>query len=117
METAQRILLSVVSASVFSACDFLSARWAKQGFDPRAWELWLFIATAPVGYFLFAWLNARTSLAESGGVVNVLIAVETVLLGLLYYGDRLSTAQWCGIALGFVSLALIFLGGGRPAPT
>lgn len=99
-----KVLLIAVAASLFTMCDALAADWAKNG---RTRSLLLVLALGPIAYLTFGYLAKKTPLALVGGYVNVAIVVGTTLVGVVLFGDALSTRQWCGIGLAIAGLVLM----------
>jgi drug/metabolite transporter (DMT)-like permease len=102
-------------AFLFTVCDSLCAAWAKRGARSA---LTAALVLGPFSYLAFAYVNTRLPLAVVSGWVNVTMAVMTMLVGLLVFGERdvLTSRQWVGCALAVVSLVLL-LGPGPDTPS
>ncbi len=96
--------LTVFSAAFFILCDTLSTGWAK---DHRTTTLAILIVLSPTAYLLFGILASRVNLAVAGSLVNLMIMIGSVLVGLLYFKERLTVLQWTGIGFGMVAVALL----------
>jgi drug/metabolite transporter (DMT)-like permease len=99
-----QVLLILGAAALFTLCDSLAADWGR---SDRARSLVLVLAVGPVAYLLFGYLARHTPLALVSGYVNVTMAVGTMLVGVLVFGDVLSARQWCGIGLAVGGLVLL----------
>lgn len=98
--------LAVVAALailLFSAGDTLAAAWGKTG---RWWWLLGMLVTGNLAWLLFAYLNKSWPLAVVSGVVNLGLALLSVLAGWLIFGERLQTLEKVALAVGMVALAL-----------
>lgn len=93
------------SALLFILSDSLSANWGKNG---NVWSLVIMCFVAPVGYVLFGLLNRNTSLSVSSGLVNIFLIIGTILIGIFYFDDVLTTRQSFGLI--FAIIAVILLG-------
>jgi drug/metabolite transporter (DMT)-like permease len=100
--------LTLFSASFFILCDLLSTNWAK---SPSAPLLAVLIVLSPVAYLLFGVLASRVNLAVAGSLVNLMIMIGSVLVGLLYFKDRLTVVQSIGIGFGVIAVVLLSLRG------
>jgi drug/metabolite transporter (DMT)-like permease len=102
------LLLTVLAAAAFVACDGLAAHWGKTG---NRLSFVAFCILSPMGYLLFGYLNRFQKLAVAGIVVNLAIAIGTVAVGLILFHEHLSRRETLGLILGLVSIYVI--GGGK----
>ncbi|MBX4189552.1 hypothetical protein KW785_03100 [Candidatus Parcubacteria bacterium] len=84
--------------------------FAKEYSLKGGWPLWF---AAIAGYIICNafWLYALKSgsgLARGGTIFAVATAITVVILGVHFYHESLKPLQYGGIALGIVSLVLIF---------
>jgi multidrug transporter EmrE-like cation transporter len=98
--------LTLFSAGFFILCDTLSTSWAK-GSSRTA--LAILIVLSPTAYLLFGLLASRVNLAVAGSLVNLMIMLGSVLVGLLYFKERVTGLQWTGIAFGVIAVTLLSL--------
>ncbi len=104
MEFVYRILLVLVTAAFFVTCDTLSAHWGRNG---GILYLLLIINLAPIGYFLFAFLNRSNSLSISSGMVNMVIIIGTIAIGVFGFHDALTAKQIIGLILAVCAVILM----------
>jgi len=88
---------------LFSAGDTLAAAWGKTG---RWWWLLGMLVTGNLAWLLFAYLNKTWPLAVVSGVVNLGLALLSVLAGWLIFGERLLPLEKVALAVGVVALGL-----------
>lgn len=93
-------------AGMFILCNSLSTHW---GTTENRNSLIAFVALSPVSYGLFALINKRIDLAIAGALVNTMIAVGTVLVGVLLFKEQLSTLQYVNIGFAIASVTLLNL--------
>jgi multidrug transporter EmrE-like cation transporter len=91
-------------AACFIVCDIISALWAKTN---NIKYLLAVILLAPFGYIFFGFLNSRYQLSEVGGWVNIAIAVGTVSIGIVFFGDELTARKMAGLVLAFIAVVLL----------
>jgi drug/metabolite transporter (DMT)-like permease len=96
--------LTLVSSGFFILCDSLSANWAKAG--SRS-SLAVVVVLSPAAYLLFGLLASRVNLAVAGSLVNLMIMIGAVLVGMLYFKEHVTAAQWFGIGLGVVAILIL----------
>jgi drug/metabolite transporter (DMT)-like permease len=76
---------------------------------PRT-KLPLVIFSAFIGNLLpaFSFAIALTRIDGSlGGIMNSLSPIWVVLIGVLFYGDKIAIEKWVGLLIGFLGLALL----------
>ena len=96
---------------VEALADVLAKEWSLR----RGWVLWLGAIAAYVlanTFWLFA-LKAGSGLARGGIIFSVASAILAAGLGLVLYHEDVSKAQFLGIALGVISIVLIFWPAGK----
>lgn len=99
-----KYFLILCSASAFIAADAFSANWGKTG---HGLSLMLMLIAGCLGYLLFGLLNQKTSLAVSGGLVNVTLVVGSLAVSFFYFEEILSIRQLIGIFFACVAIALM----------
>ena len=104
MNQLSPILLVIISATLLILGDALAAKWGRNG--GSALLLSLFVIP-PIGYIFFGYLNASKGLAVSSGLVNVAILVGSILVGLFFFEEELSSRQWLGLCMAGVSIVLL----------
>jgi drug/metabolite transporter (DMT)-like permease len=75
-------------------------------------KLPLVIFSAFIGNLLpaFSFAIAMTRIDGSlGGIMNSLSPIWVVLIGVLFYGDKIALEKWMGLLIGFLGLALLTL--------
>ena len=84
--------------------DSLSKVWSLKNTNS-----WLIVSLAIyfLGSLFFAFAIKKSSLSLVVAVAPLAIALTGLLLGYFYFGERLSTIQYFGIAFGFVALTLL----------
>jgi len=96
--------LTLASTGFFILCDSLSANWAKVG---SRLSLAVVVVRSPTAYLLFGHLAGRVNLAIAGSLVNLMIMIGAVLVGILYFKERVTSFQWVGIALSAVAILIL----------
>jgi len=104
MELLYRVFLVLLTASFFIICDTMSAYWGRNG---GVIYLILIINLAPIGYFLFAFLNRTNSLSISSGLVNMMLIIGTVSIGIFGFHDALTIRQMVGLTFSIIAVALM----------
>ena len=96
----------LICAAMFILCDGFSAHWGKTG---SGRSLAVVMLLSPVSYWAFAVINTRLNLAVTGALVNTIVVAGAVLVGALVFKEEVSVAQYIGIALALISIALLNL--------
>jgi multidrug transporter EmrE-like cation transporter len=96
--------LTLFSAGFFILCDSLSANWAKTSSISSVATV---VVLSPLAYLLFGLLASRVNLAIAGALVNLMIMIGAVLVGLLYFKERVAMLQWVGISFGVVAIVIL----------
>lgn len=96
-----------LSALFFAGGEFFSKKFAL---NPRA----IFVAYILLMYIIgtLAWLPAilqKNQLSIVGAIWSVLSLLATVLIGVLIFGERLSTIGILGVIAAFVAIVLLSL--------
>ncbi|KTT13765.1 hypothetical protein NS2R_03100 [Pseudomonas oryzihabitans] len=55
-------------------------------------------------------LRQGVDLALGGVLFGVIVAIGLVLIGTLFFGEKLSTSQWIGVVVGIFSIGLLAYG-------
>ena len=98
--------LVLLCAGMFILCDGLSAHWGKTG---SGRSLLMAMLLSPICYSAFAFINTRLDLSVTGALVNTLVVVGGALVGVVFFKEQLSSAQYLGIALAVLSVTLLNL--------
>jgi len=113
-----------VAAADFGAVPLVEARLALGGLilTPFLWRaraqfsaaLWLRIAgiaaiNSVTPFVLFAW-GAERAPAGIGAITNAMTVMFTVLVGFLFFGERISARRLIGLTAGFVGVAVLASG-------
>jgi drug/metabolite transporter (DMT)-like permease len=113
-----------VAAADFGAVPLVEARLALGGLilTPFLWRaraefsagLWLRIAAiaainSVTPFVLFAW-GAERAPAGIGAITNAMTVMFTVLVGFLFFGERISARRLTGLTAGFVGVAVLASG-------
>jgi drug/metabolite transporter (DMT)-like permease len=113
-----------VAAGDFGAVPLVEARLALGGLilTPFLWRaraeftagLWLRIAgiaaiNSVTPFVLFAW-GAERAPAGIGAITNAMTVMFTVLVGFLFFGERISARRLIGLTAGFVGVAVLASG-------
>ncbi len=89
---------------VFTLCDSLSANWGKTG----DWKSIVFVCIlSPITYLVFGLLNQKIDLGVAGSLVNLIIVIGTVLVGMFYFQEVLTTTQFLGLFLACCAIVLL----------
>ena len=97
-------LLVFACSAAFVFTDSLSAHWGKNG---GTTPLILVLIFAPLGYLLFAYVTKVTGLAVGAAIVNTAIVIGGVLVGLLLFGEVLTSRQILGLIFAFIAIILM----------
>lgn len=97
------VLAAVLAIVLFSVGDTLAAAWGKTG---RWWWFAGMFVAGNLAWVLFALLNKSLPLAVVSGIVNVGLALVSILAGWLIFGEKLLPLEKVAIAVGIVSLVL-----------
>ncbi len=95
----------IFGAVIFYASgDFLAKMWSLKNSST-----WLTAALAIyfLGSLLFTLAVRKSSLSLAVATAPLAIALTGLIFGYFYFGERLSTVQYLGVALGFIALALL----------
>jgi drug/metabolite transporter (DMT)-like permease len=113
-----------VAAADFGAVPLVEARLALGGLilTPFLWRaraefsarLWLRIAAiaainSVTPFVLFAW-GAERAPAGIGAITNAMTVMFTVLVGFLFFGERIGARRLIGLTAGFVGVAVLASG-------
>jgi drug/metabolite transporter (DMT)-like permease len=113
-----------VAAADFGPVPLVEARLALGGLilTPFLWRaraqftagLWLRIAAiaainSVTPFVLFAW-GAERAPAGIGAITNAMTVMFTVLVGFLFFGERISARRLIGLSAGFVGVAVLASG-------
>ena len=101
-------ILALMATSSFVLCDSLSAYWAKGN---RTWPIVVVILLSPAGYLFFAYLNKYQKLGVAGMIVNLGIAIGSVVVGFLVFKERLTPREMIGAVIGIIAIYVIASGG------
>jgi drug/metabolite transporter (DMT)-like permease len=104
------LFLVVVAAILFVGVDSLSALWARQGNygSQRAlFYLASMCVVGPIAYALFGYLTQRVGVSVTSGLVNTSIVIGTILVGILFFHDAVTTRQIIGLVLAVLAVALL----------
>jgi multidrug transporter EmrE-like cation transporter len=99
------IVWLVVSAIFFAVGEFLSKKFAL---SPRFLYVILILIIYSLG--VLAWLPAilqRNSLSIVGTIWSVLSLLTTILIGVLIFGEKLSTLGIVGIIMAMLAIILL----------
>jgi multidrug transporter EmrE-like cation transporter len=102
------IIWLVLSAIFFAVGEFLSKKFAL---SPKFSYIVLIIIIYSIG--VLAWLPAilqKNSLSIAGTIWSVLSLLTTILIGVLIFGEKLSTMSIMGMGLAFTAIILLYLG-------
>jgi multidrug transporter EmrE-like cation transporter len=99
-----RLITILLCALLFVVCDTLAANWGKNGSTS---SLVAVIFLAPFSYLLFGYLNQHYPLSVVSAWVVVILCICTVLIGIFYFKDPLTTRQMVGLALAIVAISLL----------
>ncbi len=97
----------IVSTLFFAIGEFLSKKFALA----PGWTIFALIVVVDV-LSVTAWLPAiveKNHLSTTGVVWSIASLVMTALIGILVFGERLTTLQGIGIVLGVAAVALLSL--------
>ncbi len=98
----------ILSALFFAVGEFMSKKFAL---GPKFFWVVLILCAYTLG--TLAWLPAivqRNSLSIAGAIWSVLSLLATVLIGVLIFGEKLSTLGIIGIITAFVAIVLLSIG-------
>lgn len=99
----------LLSALFFATGEFFSKKFALA---PKMTLVFLVLCAYTLG--TLAWLPAilqKNQLSIVGVLWSVLSLLATVLIGVLLFGEKLSTAGWFGIFFGALSIVLLSANG------
>ena len=100
--------LLVAAVAVAAMGNAASAHWANQ---PHKLSIWLLaiVLLAPLVFITFGLVAARTGLAVAAGTVDLSLTLVTFVIGLVAFGEwnRVSTAQYVGMALAVAGIGLL----------
>ncbi|MEK7635348.1 MAG: hypothetical protein AAB446_02895 [Patescibacteria group bacterium] len=102
------IVWLVVSALFFAGGEFLSKKFAL---SPKLPYVILIVCIYALG--TLAWLPAilqKNSLSIAGTIWSVMSLVATVLIGVLIFGEKLSTLGIIGVITAMVAIVLLSIG-------
>ena len=95
----------LISILFYAVGEYISKTWAN---SPSTSELWAVIAASAMSAFF--WLPAlftKNHLAIVGTTWIVLATITTIILGVVFFGEKLSALQWMGVALALTSLVIL----------
>ncbi len=95
----------LLSIFFYAIGEFISKTWAN---SPSHGEMWVVIAASAFSALL--WLPAlftKNHLAIVGTSWIILATAVTILLGVVFFGEKLTLIQWFGVTLAFISLLIL----------
>ncbi|WP_354634878.1 hypothetical protein [Planktothricoides raciborskii] len=96
--------LVLFCGGLFTFCDSLSANWGKTG----DWKSMAVVCLlSPTTYLIFGILNQKIDLGIAGSLVNLLIMIGTVLVGIFYFHEVLTSTQLLGLFLACLAIVLL----------
>ena len=95
----------IISVSFYAVGEFVSKTWAN---SPSATEVALVvIANGLSALFWLPALFSQNKLVDVGISWLVLAAVATLIIGIGFFGERLSVAEWSGVGLALLAFILM----------
>lgn len=100
------LILGAVFLAVLS--DTVATMWAK-GDNKFSFYLPILFALGPLVFISFGLVTTKSGLAIASATVNSLLAISSILVGLIYFGEweKISYLQLFGITLAL--LGIIFM--------
>ena len=95
----------LISIGFYAIGEYISKTWAN---SPSHSEMWAVIAASAMSALF--WLPAlftKNHLAIVGTSWIILATIVTLLLGVVFFGEKLSALQWGGVILALVSLIIL----------
>ena len=102
------IIWLILSATFFAVGEFLSKKFAL---NPKFLYVILIVVIYSLG--TLAWLPAilqKNSLSIAGTIWSVMSLFATVLIGVLLFGEKLSTIGIVGIITAIIAIILLSIG-------
>ncbi len=96
-------LVAIAATALFSFGDVAAAAWGKTG---KWWWFVLMLVAGNLAWVLFAILNRSLPLAVVSGIVNVGLALLSIVAGWLIFGERLQPLEKAAIGIGLISLGM-----------
>lgn len=97
--------LSIVIAVLFALGDSSATKYFS-GEQSRMWLAAGMLLNA-IGVVIFWYVAHRAGIADSSGLVLTLNIVGNLIIGAMYFGDRLSPMQYVGLAFGIVGIVIL----------
>lgn len=108
MNDLSKLLYALCAVAIALAGNSVSAVWARGENKMSLWLL-LLLVLSPLVFISFGLATAKLGVAIGAGVMDSLLAVATILLGLIFFKEwnKISVVQYVGIAFSVVGICLM----------
>jgi multidrug transporter EmrE-like cation transporter len=108
MKNTSKILYIALAVAIALSANSVSALWAK---NENRYSLWLLllVVLSPFVFISFGLVTGRMGLAITSAVIDSLLTISTIIVGLVFFKewDKISTAQYVGMAFAIIGIFLM----------